>query len=463
MSESQDRLGHEPIYKLLIQFSIPAMVGMIVNMLYNVVDRIYIGNIPNVGALAITGVGITMPVTSIITGIGLLIGAGAAANLSLKLGSGEYEKSSKYVGNAFTLVIIASILVAILGNIFATNILGLFGASENTMPFALDYIRVLMIGTIFNLCAFALNSLIRSDGNPKIAMYTMFIGAIINIILDPIFIFVLGLGIKGAAIATVLSQVISASWVVFYFIKSKKCNTKLELKHMKLDKNIVMSMLAIGMSPFLMNVAGSLVQVISNKALMANGGDLAVGAMAIIVSVSTIFVMPLYGVTQGSQPIIGYNYGAKKYDRVKKVYKYALVVSTLILILSWACIMLIPEKPISLFNNDPSLLDITIYGIRINLITLPIIGIQMIGSTYYQSVGKAKLSMFIGLSRQVIVLIPLLLILPNFLGLDGVWLSAPIADIASAILGIIIIRREFKRLGNDDINQSIEYESTIEV
>ncbi|MGL6105985.1 MATE family efflux transporter [Romboutsia sp.] len=443
---TQNRLGEEPITKLLFQFAVPAIIGMVVNMLYNVVDRIYIGNIPDVGALAITGVGITMPITSIITGIGMLIGTGAAANLSLTLGIGNKEKSAQYVGNAFTLVVIASLLVAVIGNIFAPQIVGAFGASESTTPYALDYLRILMFGTIFNLCAFSLNNLIRSDGNPKIAMNTMLIGAIVNIVLDPIFIFGFGLGIKGAAIATVLSQTVSASWVLFYFIKSKKCTTKLKLSNIKLRKTIVMSTLAIGMAPFGMQVAGSLVQMVSNNALMTHGGDLAIGAMAVITSVCTIFVMPLYGINQGTQPIIGYNYGAKKYKRVMQAYRYSLIASTTILILSWLFIMFIPDKAIGLFNNDPQLSNIAVYGIRIFLFALPVIGIQMIGSTYYQAVGKAKISMMIGLSRQVLILIPLFLILPNFLGLDGIWLAGPIADVISAIIGFIVIRKEFKKL-----------------
>ncbi len=457
MSSTNNRLGQESITKLLIQFSVPAIVGMVVNMLYNVVDRIYIGNIPDVGALAITGVGITMPVTTIITGIGMLVGAGAAANLSLSMGANDKESARKFVGNGFTMVIIASILVAVLGNLFATNILTLFGASENTMPFALDYVRILMGGTIFNLCAFSLNNVVRSDGSPKIAMNTMLIGAILNIILDPIFIFGFGMGIKGAAIATVISQAVSALWVVYYFTKNKKCNTKLNVKYMKLNKKTVLAILAIGMAPFGMQVAGSAVQVVANNSLMAYGGDLAIGAMAVITSVCTMFVMPIFGITQGAQPIIGYNYGAKKYDRVKQAYRYSLIAATVILVLSWIMIMFIPQKAIGLFNNDPQLNDIAVYGIRIFLFALPIIGVQMVGSTYYQAVGKAKISMFIGLSRQVIFLIPLYIILPKFWGLDGIWYAGPIADTLSFIVGLVIIMKEFKKLGQEK-NETTEEE-----
>lgn len=318
VNKNQEELGTLGIVRLLVKFSIPAIIGMVVNMLYNVVDRIYIGNIPDIGGLAITGVGITMPVTSIITGLGMLIGIGTSASISLAFGSGKRNLAQKYLGNGLTAIIIISLIVAVFGNVFATGILGIFGASENTMPYALAYIRPLMIGTICNLCAFGLNHSINSDSNPKIAMSTMLIGAIINIILDPIFIFVFGLGIQGAAYATVISQFVAGCWVIYYFTKSSKSTIKLNKKDMMLDGEIIKRILMIGLAPFCMQVAGSIVQVIANNALMTYGGDLAIGAMAVITSVCTIFIMPIFGLNQGAQPIIGYNYGAKKYDRVKK-------------------------------------------------------------------------------------------------------------------------------------------------
>lgn len=313
-------LGNDSILSLLIKFSIPAIIGMIVNMLYNVVDRIYIGNIPNIGGLAITGVGVTMPISQIITGLGMLIGIGTSASISIAFGKGKKDDAEKYLGNGFLGIIVISLSVAILGNIFAEQILKLFGASENTLPYALDYIRPLMFGTICNLVAFGLNHSIRSDGNPKTSMYTMILGASINIILDPIFIFGLNLGIKGAAYATVISQFIALCWVLSYFTISKKSTIKLSLSSMKFDLRIMNGILAIGMAPFAMQVASSIVSVIANKSLMAYGGDLAIGAMAIITSIYSIFIMPIFGLNQGAQPIIGFNYGAKNYSRVKQTY-----------------------------------------------------------------------------------------------------------------------------------------------
>ncbi|MDU4326693.1 MAG: MATE family efflux transporter [Clostridium celatum] len=462
VNKNQEELGTLGIVRLLVKFSIPAIIGMVVNMLYNVVDRIYIGNIPDIGGLAITGVGITMPVTSIITGLGMLIGIGTSASISLAFGSGKRNLAQKYLGNGLTAIIIISLIVAVFGNVFATGILGIFGASENTMPYALAYIRPLMIGTICNLCAFGLNHSINSDSNPKIAMSTMLIGAIINIILDPIFIFVFGLGIQGAAYATVISQFVAGCWVIYYFTKSSKSTIKLNKKDMMLDGEIIKRILMIGLAPFCMQVAGSIVQVIANNALMTYGGDLAIGAMAVITSVCTIFIMPIFGLNQGAQPIIGYNYGAKKYDRVKKTYLYGLIACTAVLLLSWIFIVMLPEKAIGMFNNDPMLTDIAVNGIRVYLFVLPLIGVQMTASNYYQAIGKPKKSMLLGLSRQVLMLIPAFLILPKFMGLEGVWLAGPIADGIAVILSGIIIIREMRTLGKEEeINKEISPEVAV--
>lgn len=453
MEETQNELGTQSIIKLLIKFSIPAIVGMIVNMLYNVVDRIYIGNIPDVGGLAITGVGITMPVTQIITGFGMLLGIGTCANISLSLGRGKKDEAQKILGNGFTGIVITSILIAVLGNLFAEQILMLFGASEQTLTYALAYMRPLFWGTIFNIFTFSLNNSIRSDGNPQISMYTMIIGATINIILDPIFIFGLGLGIQGAAYATVISQFVAGSWVLFYFTKSKKSSIKLTRETIKLDTTIMKQILIVGMAPFCMQLTNSIVSVISNKSLMTYGGDLAIGAMAIISSISSIFVMPLFGINQGAQPIIGYNYGAKSFDRVKQTYKYSLIAALVILFVSTTFIQVFPHVVISMFNNDPELTGITISGMKVFLFAIPLVGVQMTASNYYQAVGKSKKAMIISLSRQIIIFIPALLILSNMLGLKGVWLAGPVADCLSVIVASIAIYLEMRSLGKEETVQ----------
>lgn len=453
IEEKQNELGTQSIIKLLIKFSIPAIIGMIVNMLYNVVDRIYIGNIPDVGGLAITGVGITMPVTQIITGFGMLLGIGTCANISLAFGKGKKNEAQKILGNGFMGIVITSILIALLGNLFAEQILTLFGASENTLPYALDYMRPLFWGTIFNIFTFSLNNSIRSDGNPKISMYTMIIGAAINIILDPIFIFGLGLGIKGAAYATVISQCVAGCWVLFYFTKSKKSSIKLTREGIKLEGKVMKQILLVGMAPFCMQLTGSVVSVISNKSLMMHGGDLAIGAMAIIASISSMFVMPLFGINQGAQPIIGYNYGAKNYDRVKQTYKYSLIAATVILIVSAIFVQVAPQIAVNMFNNDPELTDITVAGMKLFLFAIPLIGVQMTASNYYQAVGKSKKAMIISLSRQLIFFIPALFILSNIWGLKGVWMAGPVADSLSFIISVIAIVLELRSLGKEDEEQ----------
>ncbi|MGL5313369.1 MAG: MATE family efflux transporter [Peptostreptococcaceae bacterium] len=455
-NNNQLELGTKPIFGLLMKFAVPAIIGMVVNMLYNIVDRMYIGNIPNIGGLAITGVGITMPITSIITGIGMLIGIGTSASISLSFGKGKIRKAQKYLNNGFVCIIVASILVAILGNVFATQIVSFFGGSESTMPYALAYLRPLMIGTICNLCAFGLNHSINSDGSPKIAMCTMIIGAAINIILDPIFIFGLGLGIRGAAFATVISQFIAGCWVLYYFTKGKKSTIKIKTSDLKLELPIVKQIFMIGMAPFIMQVASSAVQVVSNRALMTYGGDLAIGAMAVITSVCSIFIMPIFGLNQGAQPIIGYNYGAKKYDRVKKTYIYGLISCTVILIISTLIIQFFPEQAIGMFNNDPELTAIGVNGIKIYLLALPLIGVQMTASNYYQAIGKPKKAMIIGLSRQVLILIPAFIILPSMMGLKGVWIAGPVSDSLAVCISAFVIFREMRSLGKDEIIETID-------
>lgn len=458
-NNSQNDLGTESVLKLLVRFSIPAIIGMVVNMLYNVVDRIYIGNIPDVGGLAITGVGITMPVTQIITGLGMLVGIGTCASISISFGKNRKDEAQKYLCNGLIGIIIISILVAVFGNLFAPQILTLFGASENTLPYALAYIRPLMFGTICNLFTFGLNNSIRSDGSPKLSMMTMLIGAIINIILDPIFIFGLGMGIQGAAYATVISQFVAGCWVLYYFTKSPKSSIKLVGKDIKFDATIMKNILMIGLAPFCMQVASSIVSVIANKALMTHGGDLAIGAMAIITSISTIFIMPIFGVNQGAQPIIGYNFGAKNYTRVKQTYLYSLIFSTIVLTLSFILIQAAPHLLVGMFNNDPELTEITVSGLRLFQLSVPIIGIQMTASNYYQAVGKAKKAMVISLTRQLIFLIPCFLIIPNFFGLTGVWLSGPIADLLAVTVSGIVIFKEMRSLGKDEPTKKEQVEA----
>lgn len=452
----QKRLGEVSIIKLLMEFSIPAIIGMMVNTLYNIIDRIFIGHIPEIGNMAIAGVGITMPIVTIIMAFGMLIGIGTATRISLKLGENKRDEAEQHLGNAFTLIFVISALVTIVGLVFMDDILMAFGASENTLIYAEQYIQIIFYGTVFNIIGFGLNHSIRSDGSPRVAMLSMLIGAITNIALDPIFIFTLGLGVRGGAIATVISQLVSAIWVIYYFTKGKSV-LKIKKKYLKLDRKIVMSIFAIGVSPFSMQLAQCAVQVISNNSLQVYGGDSAVAAMTVINSLSLIFLMPIYGINQGVQPIIGYNYGAQKFDRVKEAVKYAVIGATLIVTLGFFVIEIFPKQLICLFNNDPELLSMGAKGMRIYLCTFPFIGFQIIAMNYFQSTGKVKISMFLSLLRQIIILIPCIIIIPKFLGLTGIWLAGPVSDMIALVITIVMFIKYSKELwtSEEDLNNVV--------
>ena len=442
---NQKHLGDAPIGKLLLQYSIPAIIGMVVNALYNIVDRMFIGNIPDIGSLAITGVGITMPIMTIVLAFGMLIGIGTTANISLNLGKGNRTTAEKLLGNAFTLSIIVGLAIAITGTIFANPILNLFGASENTLFYAKEYIGIILLGCTFNILSFALNSTVRADGNPKMSSITMVIGCGANIILDYLFIFVLNLGVKGAALATIISQAITF-FIILHYYTAGNSNLKLKIENFKLKKHLVTMTFAIGIAPFATQIANSLVQVIANNALKTYGSDLAIGAMTVISSLNIIFMMPIFGINQGCQPIIGFNYGAKKYERAKEAFKYATIAACVICIIGFISIQCFPTQIISLFNNDPELTTLAIKGIRIYLLMMPVVGINIVATSYYQSIGKAKISMFVSLLRQVILLIPFTIILPKFIGLDGVWAAGACADSLSVIITLILLKKEFKQL-----------------
>lgn len=442
---NQKHLGDAPIGKLLLQYSIPAIIGMVVNALYNIVDRMFIGNIPDIGSLAITGVGITMPIMTIVLAFGMLIGIGTTANISLNLGKGNRTTAEKLLGNAFTLSIIVGLAIAITGTIFANPILNLFGASENTLFYAKEYIGIILLGCTFNILSFALNSTVRADGNPKMSSITMVIGCGANIILDYLFIFVLNLGVKGAALATIISQAVTF-FIILYYYTAGNSNLKLKIENFKLKKHLVTMTFAIGIAPFATQIANSLVQVIANNALKTYGSDLAIGAMTVISSLNIIFMMPIFGINQGCQPIIGFNYGAKKYERAKEAFKYATIAACVICIIGFISIQCFPTQIISLFNNDPELTTLAIKGIRIYLLMMPVVGINIVATSYYQSIGKAKISMFVSLLRQVILLIPFTIILPKFIGLDGVWAAGACADSLSVIITLILLKKEFKQL-----------------
>ncbi len=447
-------LATQPVGKLLIKYSIPAIIAMMVNGLYNVVDRIFIGNIPGVGELAIAGLGITLPLMTILLAFGLLIGIGAAANISLRLGEGKGDLAEKILGNAGVMGIMIGIPITIIGLLFSNQILLAFGASEASLPYAKEYMDIITIGTVPYIIAISVSHLIRSDGNPKLSAIIMAGGCALNIILDAIFIFGLEMGIRGAALATIIAQMGTVFWGLLYFIKGNS-NLKFHISNMKPDFTIIKIILAIGVAPFTLQLATSCVQIIANNALRAFGGDSAIAAFATINSIMIMVTMPVIGVNQGAQPIIGFNYGAKQYNRSTQAFKICIIAITIMLSIGWLLIQSFPNILVRPFSgNNPDLVALTSNGLRKYSTVLPVIGITIFGSTYMQAIGKAKYAMLLSLLRQVILLIPLMLTLPYIFGLNGVWFSQPIADSIAALVSAIIVIREIRSIPSATINEA---------
>ena len=438
--ENQQTLKEEKISKLLLKYSVPAILAMMVASLYNTVDRAFIGSIKDVGALAISGLGVTMPLFTILGAFCVAIAVGGSTNISIKLGEGNKEEAEKILGNTFLLELIVGIVIMVIGTIFLEDILYIFGASNDTLKYAKEYMSVILFGAWFNLPGFALNSAIRADGRPKLAANMMIVSCILNLILDPIFIFCFDMGIQGAAIGTIICQLVICIWSMHYFTRGKS-NLKLKVKNIKIKFNILKPIIVIALTPFFMELASGSIHLVTNRVLKIYGGDLSIGAMAAITSICLMFLMPVFGLSQGMQTIIAYNYGAKEYDRARKALFSAIIAGTIILTLGFVLIKIYPEKFIGIFTNDDKLISLALNGIKIYSITLPIIGISILGTVYFQSIGSAKVSMVLGLLRQVIILIPVILVVPKIYGLDGVWMSQPIADLgAMVVVGLFLIR-----------------------
>jgi putative MATE family efflux protein len=425
------QMGEQSISKLLVRFSVPAIVGMMVNALYNVVDRIFIGR--GVGALGIAGATVGFPIMLILMAFGMLVGLGGNALVSIRLGQKKKEEAELILGNSFVLLVLLALVLTAAGLFFLKPMLLLFGASEKILPYAQDYLRIILLGSIFQAIGFGMNNFIRGEGNPKIAMLTMLIGAVLNTILDPIFIFVLGLGVKGAALATIISQAAAASWVLLYFLGGKSL-LKIHLKNLRLNLQIVGKIISIGSAPFAMQLASSVMNAVLNRQLQTHGGDLAISTIGIIYSIFLMILMPIFGLNQGAQPIIGYNYGAQKYDRVKKTLQLAIAVATFWVIIGFVATQMFPHALVLLFNDNKELLSMGTGAMRIFLMMLPLIGFQVVSSSYFQAVGKPKPAMLLSLSRQVLFLIPLIIILPHFFGLKGIWYAGPTSDLLSSLL-----------------------------
>ena len=444
-----NRLGTEKIPKLLWEYSIPAITGTLVYILYNIVDRIFISF--GVGRLAIAGISIALPLFTFILATGLFIGVGGGALISISLGKKDKAHAEKVLGNALTLFIGTGILFSILGILFLDDILLLFGATPNNIGFAKDYMSIIFFATTFQLIFIGMNNIMRGEGNPKAAMKMSIIGCGLNILLDPLFIFVFDMGIKGAAIATVISNILVAILQIRHFLGNKS-NIKLRLVNLKIKKEILFGIASIGIAPFIMQMSNSIVVIFINKNLNIYGGDIAIAAYGIINSISVLMYMPIVGIYQGSQPILGYNHGAKNYTRVRETYRLSLLVAIAISALGFFMAMFLPHMLISPFiNNDKILFNLTQNATKIFFSMTLFMGFHMIGSSYFQIVGKAKITTTINIIRQFCLMLPLLYFLPKQYGVNGVWLATPITDFILAIITSYFVIKEFKVLKKKSI------------
>ena len=435
-------LGTQPIGKLLTQYAIPAIIAMTASSLYNMIDSIFIGH--GVGAMAISGLAITFPLMNLAAAFGSLVGAGAATIASVKLGQKDYKAAQQILGNVITLNLVIGIAFTVVTLLFLAPILYFFGASEATIPYARDYMVVILLGNVVTHSYLGLNSMLRSAGYPRKAMFATIMTVVINIVLAPLFIFTFDMGIEGAALATVLAQAIALAWLVKLF-----CN-KGEQLHLqrgiyRLRRNLVENIIGIGMAPFLMNLAACFIVILINKGLKQYDGDLAIGAFGIVNRITFLFIMIVMGLNQGMQPIAGYNYGAQQYQRVNRVMKLTIVAATVVTTVGFLVGELLPELAVKAFTTDPTLVEMGARGMRIVVMFYPVIGFQMVTSNFFQSIGMAKKAIILSLSRQVMILIPCLIVLPLFWGADGVWFSMPISDAAASVIAAVMLYRQFKQ------------------
>ena len=446
-----ENLAKDNISKLLVKYSIPAILAMLVTCLYNTVDRAFIGSMDGVGAYAISGLGVTMPLFTLIGAFGVAVSVGGSTNISIKLGAKDKEEAEILLGNTFALELLGGFVIMVLGLVFIDQILYAFGASAKTLPYAKDYMGVILLGAVVNLSGFSLNGAIRADGRPKLAATIMIVCSLLNLVFDPLFIFYFGFGIKGAAIGTVICQLINFIWTTYYFTKGNS-NLKLRLKNIRLKKEAV----TISITPFCMEVVTGSIHLVTNKFLQGYGGDLAIGAMTTITSINLMFLMPIYGLSQGMQTLIAYNFGAKEYERTKKILLQGMFAAFVFLFGGFLLTRFFPNMFVNIFTKDAVLEKICLDGMKIYLMTLPLLGVCVLGPIYFQSIGKIKQSMFLTLLRQVILFIPIISVVPRFMEMKGVWMSQPIADILAAIIITVFLVREIKSsTKNNEIQKEI--------
>ncbi len=447
MNEEKGFLGTAPIGKLLLKLALPTVAAQVINMLYNIVDRIYIGHIPDIGAMALTGVGVCMPLIMIVSAFAAFVGYGGAPRASIFMGRGDYESAEKTLGNSFALqIIISAVLTAVL-LIWNQDFLMAFGASENTIQYAVDYMNIYAVGTVFVQITLGMNAFITAQGFAKTGMLSVLIGAVANIILDPIFIFGFDMGVRGAALATIISQAMSCVWVLA-FLLGKKTHLRIRRQNLLFKAKIILPSMALGLSTFIMQASESVISVCFNSSLLKYGGDIAVGAMTILTSVMQFAMLPLQGLGQGAQPIISYNYGAQNVDRVKAAFKLLLKVSLCYSTVLWLCIMIFPQAFAAMFTSEAELLEFTGPALRIYMGSMLLFGIQIACQMTFTSLGNAKASILVAVMRKFILLIPLIYIMPLILTSNqtmAVYLAEPIADFLAVSFTAVLFTFQFKK------------------
>ena len=447
MNDDRDFLGKEPLGKLLWRLAVPTVLAQLINMLYNIVDRIYIGHIPKVGALALTGVGVCMPLILIVSAFAALVGNGGAPRASISMGKGDKESAEKILGNCFAMQLVISVILTVVLLIWNRDFLLAFGASENTIEYGVSYMNIYSLGTIFVQLTLGMNFFITAQGFAKTGMLSVLIGAVANIILDPIFIFGLKMGVRGAALATILSQALSCTWVLS-FLFGKKTTLRIRWKNVNLKPELALPTLALGSSVFVMQASESVISICFNSSLLKYGGDVAVGAMTILTSVMQFAMLPLQGLGQGAQPIISYNYGAKKKERVRGAFYLLLKASMVYAVVLWGAVMLFPKLFAGMFTSDPTLLEFTGTALRVYLCAMFIFGIQLACQLTFMSLGNAKASILVAVMRKFILLIPLIFIMPAILRGNqtmAVYMAEPIADILAVCFTVVLFRQQFKK------------------
>lgn len=420
------------VWKTIVRMAIPTTLAQLINILYNIVDRMYIGHMDGAGALALTGLGLCMPLISIVMAFARLSGMGGGPLCSIERGRGDYDEAEKIMGNSFTLLVIFAVALTALGEIFMEPVLYAFGASDQTIGYAADYGRIYLAGNIFVLISLGMNFFINAQGFARTGMITTVVGAVANIILDPIFIFVFDWGVKGAALATILSQGLSAVWVLL-FLTGNRAQLRLKKENLRLQKNRVARILSLGFSGFVMALTNSVVQVACNSVLQTFGGDLYVGVMTVINSIREVVSMPVQGLTNAAEPVLGYNYGAKKPNRVKSGIRFITVCAFLYSFLVWVVIRVVPEPLIAIFNSDPELMEATIPALNLYFITFFMMALQFSGQSTFVSLGKSKQATFFSIFRKVIIVLPLTLILPHFMGVSGVFWAEAISNVVGGL------------------------------